>query len=67
MTDDCGCEARRQALNELQPGLGDAVKTVADPVQRGLESMPELLRPDLKSLVWLAIGALVVPFVLKKI
>jgi hypothetical protein len=29
--------------------------------------MPELLRPDLKSLVWLAIGALVVPFVLKKL
>jgi hypothetical protein len=61
------CEARREALNGAVPGLGDAVKTIADPVQKGMGIMPELLRPDLKSLVWLAIGALVVPFVLKKL
>lgn len=29
--------------------------------------MPELLRPDMKSLVWLALGAFVVPMVLRKI
>lgn len=29
--------------------------------------MPEILRPDMKSLVWLAIGAFVLPIVLKKV
>lgn len=29
--------------------------------------MPEILRPDMKSLVWLGIGVIVVPFVLKKL
>lgn len=29
--------------------------------------MPELLRPDMKSLVWLAIGAFLVPIVLRKV
>jgi hypothetical protein len=28
--------------------------------------MPAILRPDLKALVWLAIGALVVPMVIGK-
>lgn len=28
--------------------------------------MPAILRPDLKALVWLAIGALVVPMVMSK-
>jgi hypothetical protein len=29
--------------------------------------MTSLLKPDMKSLLWLAVGALVVPFVLAKI
>lgn len=29
--------------------------------------MPELLRPDLKALVWLALGFLVVPYVVKMV
>jgi hypothetical protein len=29
--------------------------------------MPDILKPDMKSLVWLAIGAFVVPMVLAKI
>lgn len=29
--------------------------------------MPEILKPNLKALVWLAIGALVVPKVLAKV
>lgn len=29
--------------------------------------MPELLRPDMKSLLWLAIGAFIVPMVLRKV
>lgn len=66
-SDECGCAARRARLNELRPGLGDRVATVAEPIKEGVEQMPEILRPDMKSLVWLAIGALVVPFVLKKL
>lgn len=67
MTGDCGCAARRAWLNDRVPGLGDHVATVAEPIKEGMETMPEILRPDMKSLVWLAIGALVVPFVLKKL
>lgn len=61
----CGCEDRRNKLNNFYPGLGDKVKLVADPVQEGFNNMPEILRPDTKSLVWLAIGAFVVPMVLR--
>lgn len=66
-TDDCGCRARQEWLNSQVPGLGDAVAVVAEPIKEGMDTMPEILRPDMKSLVWLAIGALVVPFVLKKL
>lgn len=65
-SEDCGCEARRAWLNARVDGLGDAVKVVADPVAdavgyKGRErKMPELLKPDMKSLVWLAIGTFVV-------
>jgi len=65
--DDCGCAARQAWLNERVPGLGDQVATVAEPIKEGVEQMPAILRPDMKSLVWLAIGAVVVPFVLKKL
>lgn len=64
--DDCGCAARQEWLNEQFPGLGDAVKVVADPIADAIgykgraRTMPELLKPDMKSLVWLAIGTLVV-------
>lgn len=30
-------------------------------------SVPDILKPDMKSLVWLAIGALIVPMLLRKI
>lgn len=72
----CDCEKRREQLNSIHPGFGDRVKTIADPIARGLEIgpydpegriMPEMLRPDMKSLVWLAIGAFVVPMVLRMI
>lgn len=56
----CGCAARKQWLNEQSPGLGDRV-------ERGIKTMPELLRPDMKSLVWLAIGAFIVPIVMRQI
>lgn len=60
----CGCEGRRSRLNEMRPGLGDQVARVAEPVKETIQVMPTILRPDLKSLVWLAIGALVVPRIL---
>jgi hypothetical protein len=64
--EDCGCAKRQAWLNNSVPGLGDAVKVIADPVadMAGLygrkRKMPDILRPDMKSLVWLAIGTLVV-------
>jgi hypothetical protein len=67
MAGGCGCSARRDWLNGRLPGLGDRVARVAEPIYERWKAMPEMLRPDLKSLVWLAIGAIVVPFVLKKI
>lgn len=63
---DCGCKARQEWLNNHVPGLGDAIKVVADPVADAIgyngrtKKMPDLLRPDMKSLVWLAIGTFVV-------
>lgn len=33
----------------------------------GWEAMPDILKPDMKSLVWLAIGAFVVPMIISKI
>ncbi|WP_433478144.1 hypothetical protein ACQPZP_14585 [Spirillospora sp. CA-142024] len=66
-SDDCGCRARQEWLNGQVPGLGDAVAEVAEPIKKEMDKMPEILRPDMKSLVWLAIGAVVVPLVLKKL
>lgn len=70
--EDCGCAKRREWLNEQVPGSGDAVAFIAEPIAdaigyKGRErKMPAILRPDMKSLVWLAIGAFVVPMVLRK-
>lgn len=63
----CGCSARKRWLNDLAPGLGDQVEKVAGPIYERWQKMPEMLRPDMKSLVWLALGAFVVPMVLRKI
>jgi hypothetical protein len=66
MMDDCGCQKRQEFLNNAVPGLGDAVKVVAEPVADAIgykgrvRKMPDILKPDMKSLVWLAIGTLVV-------
>jgi hypothetical protein len=65
-TEDCGCKKRQEYLNGKVPGLGDAVRVVAEPVadvigyKGRVRKMPEILKPDMKSLVWLAIGTLVV-------
>jgi hypothetical protein len=64
--DDCGCEARKAWLNAQYDGLGDAVGKIADPIadaigyKRERKMSLDLLKPDMKSLVWLAIGSLVV-------
>lgn len=72
--DDCGCEKRRDALNAFVPGLGDQVKLILQPIQPVIKrllkennTMPELLKPDMKAIVWLAIGAFVVPYVLRMV
>lgn len=64
--EDCGCAARQEWLNNQVPGMGDKVKVIADPIADMIgykgrtRKMPEILRPDMKSLVWLAIGTLIV-------
>jgi hypothetical protein len=70
---DCGCNKRKARLNAAVPGLGDHVELFLSPVQpivnsnvlRSTLMNMDLLKPDMKSLVWLAIGAFVVPYVLK--
>lgn len=69
---DCGCNRRKQRLNVAVPGLGDHVELFLQPIApivkpylSGEKTMTDLLKPDMKSLVWLAIGAFVVPYVLK--
>ena len=32
----CGCDQRRNRLNDLRPGLGDKVATVAEPIKEML-------------------------------
>jgi hypothetical protein len=71
---DCGCKARKARLNAVVPGLGDQVELflqpitpVVDKLSKENSKMMDLLKPDMKSLVWLAIGAFVVPYVLKMV
>lgn len=61
----CGCQARREWLNERHEGLGDRVATVAEPVKEMI--MKGLLRPDGTALVAFVLGAFVLPVVLAKI
>jgi hypothetical protein len=67
----CGCQGRQSWLNNQIPGLGDRVKRIADPVAaywtREEMLMPDILKPDLKALAWLAIGAFVLPIVITKL
>jgi hypothetical protein len=70
--EDCGCNRRKQRLNAAMPGLGEHVELFLQPIApivkpylSGEKTMTDLLKPDMKSLVWLAIGAFVVPYVLK--
>ncbi len=71
---DCGCKERQARLNAAVPGLGDNVALFLSPIapvvnrlSKEENAMPELLKPDMKAIVWLAIGAFVVPFVLAKL
>lgn len=56
----CGCARRRERLNQLRPGLGDAVAAVAEPIKEAYMrirfGVPEVL-------AFLA-GAFLVPHVL---
>jgi len=70
----CNCKARQAKWNALFPGLGDAAAIVFNPIQKMIcnnakeeSNMPSVLKPDMKAIVWLAIGALVVPLVRSKL
>lgn len=71
LCNQCGCKNRQARLNKYVPGLGDKVATVLNPIQvvvcKGENAMPDILKPDMKAIVWLAIGAFAVPFVLKMV
>lgn len=66
----CDCKKRQEWLNQAIPGFGDKLAVVFNPIQQMIcereNSMPSILKPDLKSLVWLAIGAVLVPMVRSK-
>ncbi len=71
---NCGCEKRQARLNAAVPGLGDQVELFLQPIapvvnklSKENSTMMDILKPDMKSLVWLAIGAFVVPYVLKMV
>lgn len=71
---DCDCKSRQEWLNNRIPGLGDSVAIVFNPIQQficpnenGETPMKDILKPDLKSLVWLGVGFLVVPFIMSKL
>ena len=71
---DCGCAKRRDSLNAAVPGLGTQLELFLAPVAPIVKSdylrsntVMDLIKPDMKSLVWLAIGAFVVPYVLKMV
>ena len=69
--EDCGCAKRQAAMNAFVPGLGDQTKLFLQPIEplfKGDSNMSaDLLKPDLKAVVWLLVGAFVVPYVLKMI
>lgn len=71
MAEECGCSKRKASLNNRIPHSGDVVAFFAEPVADVIgykreRKMPEILKPDTKSLVWLLIGAFVVPMVLRR-
>lgn len=68
---DCGCAKRQSALNAFAPGLGDHVKLILQPVEpllmKGVTVNSDLLKPDMKAILWLLVGAFVVPYVIKMV
>lgn len=67
----CRCKYRQELWNKFYPGLGDTAALIFDPIQRVIctessegNEMTNLIKPDLKSLVWLAVGFFVAPRVL---
>lgn len=59
----CGCEQRQAALNELRPGLGDRVATIAQPVKEAymMTSKPVV------AIAGFLVGAFVIPWVLAQV
>lgn len=59
----CGCDRRRRRLNDLAPGLGDAVAVVAEPIK---EAWMRTSKPVLFA-AGFVVGAFVVPWVLAEV
>lgn len=58
----CGCEQRRSRLNDLRPGLGDAVATVAEPIKEAYVKSKSVI-----AISGFVVGAFVIPYVLAKV
>lgn len=74
LCDNCGCKNRQEKWNKLIPGLGDTAAVIFNPIQsyicpneNGDILMSNILKPDMKSIVWLAVGAFVVPMIIAKV
>lgn len=59
----CGCEQRRNRLNDLRPGLGDKVATVAEPIKEAYVQSPK----PVVAISGFVVGAFVIPWVLAKV
>lgn len=58
----CGCDRRRARLNDLRPGLGDALATVAEPIKEAyMRSGPFI------AIAGFITGAFIVPWVLAQV
>ena len=58
----CGCDRRRDRLNEVREGLGDAVATVAEPIKEAyMRSKPAV------AIAGFVFGAFIVPWLLAQV
>lgn len=57
----CGCEQRRSRLNELWPGLGDAVAKVAQPIKE------MLMNARITNVLAVVIGYLVTDYLINRV
>lgn len=58
----CGCDQRRRRLNDLRPGLGDTVATVAEPIKKAFMEIQNVIQ----NAVAAALGYLIADYLLNR-